>query len=1110
MKRGLLIAAASVPFGLWAQEAATPDTEAAESARERSRIIAFLEDNLSGAGRDIRIDGFKGLLSSTAEMAKLTISDAEGVWFTLEEAELNWDRAALLRGRLEVNEISAAKITLARLPSRGESGGAKIAAAPGARDFSLPDLPVAIDIGKIAAEAVTLGAPVLGLDEAVTLRLDGAAQLANGSGNAQLEVARTGGPDGQFRIDASYAAATEVFALDLDFSEAAGGLISTLSGLPGAPAIGLQATGEGPLDDLTVDLALSTDGAARLAGQVTLKGVAEGTDDAGDTPEDESAAAKPTSRRFEADIAGDLTPLFTPPYHAFFGQNTRLRAQGQTRPDAGADLSNFTLSTAAVTLAGSASFAAGGLPDAFALRGWIGRADREDVLLPFGENNRIKRADIVANFDAAEGDSWSAQISLQDGTFGTDRLAQATLNAAGDLTRAGTADVAPTALTALITGQTQGLVLADPALRRAVGETQSLLASLRWESGTPLVLDAFRAGTPGAELAGSGALTGFEEGFTFTGNAAFTSDELTRFSALTGQDLRGGLRAKLDGSYTLLGGQFDLTGTANGQNIAIGNTTVDPLIRGASQIAFDTARDETGITLRSASIGTPAVSGSAAGRLSTQSADLTVTAALDNVARIVPELTGPARLTAEIARTGAQADWQTQGRLTGPGGSEAQLSGTLSPDFDRANLRSSGTAPLGLMNRLTTSALVQGLARFDVSLNGPLALDSVTGQVDAAGARAVITSAGMSFTLPRATAQINGSQIAISALAEAQTGGSVAVNGTLDTGSFAADLRADLNGLVVQDPALYRTSVNGTLALTGPLSGGALASGALQLGRTDITVSPAAIGGSDALPDITHIGDSAAVRLTRDRAGLGGGGSSGTGSDRVINLDIRIDAPNQIFVRGRGLDAELGGALTLRGTRQNIVPAGQFSLIRGRLSLLGRRIDMEEGQITLQGNLDPRVRLVAATEADDLNVRIITEGALSAPELTLSSTPPLPDEEIFARLLFGRELSQISAFQAAQLAAAVATLTGDSGGVVGQVRDAFGLDDLDLQTSEEGTSAVRLGRYLSDTVYTDVTIDSEGKSVINLNLDASENVTVRGSASSDGTTGLGVFFEKDY
>ena len=93
----------------------------------------------------------------------------------------------------------------------------------------------------------------------------------------------------------------------------------------------------------------------------------------------------------------------------------------------------------------------------------------------------------------------------------------------------------------------------------------------------------------------------------------------------------------------------------------------------------------------------------------------------------------------------------------------------------------------------------------------------------------------------------------------------------------------------------------------------------------------------------------------------------------------------------------------------------------------------------------------------------------------------------------------------------MATLAGRGGdGLIARLRRGFGLDDLDIQTDATGSAALRAGKYLSDKVYTDVTIGADGKSTISLNLDLSPSITLKGKASSDAGTGIGLFFEKDY
>jgi translocation and assembly module TamB len=225
-------------------------------------------------------------------------------------------------------------------------------------------------------------------------------------------------------------------------------------------------------------------------------------------------------------------------------------------------------------------------------------------------------------------------------------------------------------------------------------------------------------------------------------------------------------------------------------------------------------------------------------------------------------------------------------------------------------------------------------------------------------------------------------------------------------------------------------------------------------------------------------------------------------------LDVTISAPARIFIRGRGLDAELGGALQLQGTTADVATAGRFDLIRGRLDILGKRLVLSEASAQLQGDFDPFIRAVATTTEGDATITITVEGPASAPEVRFSSAPELPEDEILARLLFGRDITQLSALQ---IANAVRVLSGQSGeGVVGRLRQNFGLDDLDITTNEDGTAGLSVGRYINENVYTDVTVDSTGRSEINLNIQLSPSLTARGSASSDGNTGVGLFFERDY
>jgi len=332
------------------------------------------------------------------------------------------------------------------------------------------------------------------------------------------------------------------------------------------------------------------------------------------------------------------------------------------------------------------------------------------------------------------------------------------------------------------------------------------------------------------------------------------------------------------------------------------------------------------------------------------------------------------------------------------------------------------------------------------------------------------------------------------------------------TAPFDGDLQLRFNNTRLRDPELYDTRVDGDLRISGPLAGGANISGTLRLAETEIRVPSTGLGGATAIPDLQHVAEPAEVRATRGRAGLLGTASTGGGGTaRPYGLDVRVIALNQIFVRGRGLDAELGGQVRLLGTTANVQPQGRFELIRGRLDILGQRFDLDEGLIELQGSLQPTIRFSASTETDGDTATIVIAGPAYEPEISFLSSSGLPEEEVLARLLFGRGLENISPLQAAQLASAVATLAGRGGeGIIGRLRQNFGLDDFDVTTDADGNAAVRAGKYLSENVYTDVTVGAEGNSSISLNLDVTSNIVIRGEVEATGNSGLGVFFEKDY
>src|SRR5690606_23314858 len=201
---------------------------------DRGFLTSLLEKNLSGAGRQVVIRGFKGALSSRATFEQLIIADDEGTWLTLNNGAIQWNRSALLVGRIEIAELSASEILLPRLPGTGENGKPKAEA----KEFALPELPVSVNIDTIRADRVELGEPVIGLPAAISMA--GSMSLAGGEGNADLNIKRLDGPRGEFVLSAGYINETKNLSLNLSLDEAKDGLLVNLVDLYDKPSVTAQ------------------------------------------------------------------------------------------------------------------------------------------------------------------------------------------------------------------------------------------------------------------------------------------------------------------------------------------------------------------------------------------------------------------------------------------------------------------------------------------------------------------------------------------------------------------------------------------------------------------------------------------------------------------------------------------------------------------------------------------------------------------------------------------------------------------------------------------------------------------------------------------------------
>ncbi|WP_173931328.1 translocation/assembly module TamB domain-containing protein [Chelativorans sp. Marseille-P2723] len=454
---------------------------------------------------------------------------------------------------------------------------------------------------------------------------------------------------------------------------------------------------------------------------------------------------------------------------------------------------------------------------------------------------------------------------------------------------------------------------------------------------------------------------------------------------------------------------------------------------------------------------------------------------------------------------------------SGPAGLDISGSGQVPLSGPGLAVDLRGSAPLSLASRLFSERGTQlaGTVTASVGIRGSLANPAFSGNLSIAEGTAVDPLTNLRLSSIRVDAGLSGDTVTIrSASAALAAGGSLTLSGNISTNAaagFPAELTARLEEARYTDGELVSATVNGDLRLNGPLTRDPLLSGSVSVSRAEILI-PDQFGGWAAQIDVQHIAPPPAVVQTLERARALDGTPMPSERPSVLRLDVNIDAPARIFVRGRGLDAELGGSVRLTGPVTSIQPVGGFRLIRGRLSILAQRVTLEEGVVTLVGDLDPFLDFTASSSGRDITVFVTVRGQVSDLAIDFSSQPELPEDEVLARLIFDRGIDELSPLQLAQLAAAAADLAGGAGSasLLGSIRSAATLDDLDIVTDAEDNAGVRAGRYIQENVYLGVEAGARGRTRATINLDITDNLTARGGLGTNGDSDIGIFFERDY
>jgi translocation and assembly module TamB len=413
---------------------------------------------------------------------------------------------------------------------------------------------------------------------------------------------------------------------------------------------------------------------------------------------------------------------------------------------------------------------------------------------------------------------------------------------------------------------------------------------------------------------------------------------------------------------------------------------------------------------------------------------------------------GSANASATLAGATARIDANAligTARLTLTGTAPLDAGGTLA-------LRSNGAIDLALLNRVLAAngTIVNGRASFDATIDGSLRAPRLAGTLQLANGELQIVPQGVHLRAVEARVAANGDSLRIERVSARAGGGTI--NGSGSVG-LSAPLPVDINMTArnAQPVAtdLLSATVDADLMLRGAIENSITVGGRLTLAETNIRV-PEKLPGSIAVLNVVNLNVPKPAPPLLPPSSIG--------------FDLEVTAPSRVFVRGRGLNAEFAGGFHLGGTAAAPRPDGRLRLRRGTFDLVGKTLTFTSGTIGLDGSgrLDPTLDFIATNTLNATVSTLKITGYASNPQFSLTSSPPLPQDQILARLLFGRDTSSLSVFQLAAIASGVAQLTGIGGNELNpleRVRSTLGLDTLSVG-GQNGKTNLTVGRQISEGI----------------------------------------------
>jgi translocation and assembly module TamB len=190
---------------------------------------------------------------------------------------------------------------------------------------------------------------------------------------------------------------------------------------------------------------------------------------------------------------------------------------------------------------------------------------------------------------------------------------------------------------------------------------------------------------------------------------------------------------------------------------------------------------------------------------------------------------------------------------------------------------------------------------------------------------------------------------------------------------------------------------------------------------------------------------------------------------------LRVQLGEKVTFRGFGLKTRLTGEMSLSHAelagQSGVSADGVVQLEEGEFAAFGQKLEIERGSLMFAGDVaDPGIDVKASREVSyegrDITVGVLLSGTLSRILTRVFSEPAMGEMDALSYLTTGRPLSAAGAGDQYSVASTAVSL-GLNGAlpVAQKLGSALNVDEIALDTTSTGSTAVAVGEQLGDDLY---------------------------------------------